>query len=225
MQGRALLDFRLVKKLWNAFNDPRVRGAHDVRTHHYEFPTKEVAIMSRILLTALLVAVPFALASLQGGSIGTSAPPVSQLPIPAPPPPGTCNNIFPQEPLVVFDVSGYSLTGLIHQHLTVYSSGLVSISAAGGGTQLFPFSSKADVAFLQISEVEKLWTKVIQDGAMSICDENAFVADLPLTTITVHRGATNSTARTFSYYFPMSPESNAVANHISEFINTHFPNF
>ncbi|MFN0205628.1 MAG: hypothetical protein ACKVS6_04860 [Planctomycetota bacterium] len=180
--------------------------------------------MSKILITALFVAVPFALSSVQGGS-GTSGP-ITFPPIPpVPVPPSACNNFFPQEPLVVFDISGYSLTGLIHQHVAIYSSGLVSISAAGGGTQLFPFSSKADAVFLQTSAVEKLWNKVIQAGAMTICDENAFVSDMPLTTVTVHRGATNSASHTYSYYFPMSPESTAVANHIQDFINTHFPNF
>lgn len=175
--------------------------------------------MIRSVATAALVVASVALSGYHALRPATSqAPtgPVQQVP---------CANQWVNEPLVVFDVSGYSLAGLIHRHLTVYNSGLVTIAEAGGGTTLFPFGSKADVTWLQPDETLKLWKSVMQAGAANICDIMEAVSDVPLTTVTVHRGETDSRAHTYSYLLASTPAASNVEQLILAFIQNTFPNF
>jgi hypothetical protein len=171
------------------------------------------------VLTAALLAGSFAFSAIRTLAV---TPPAA---LDSAAPQGGCVNLFPQEPLIVFDISGFTLTGMLHQHFAVYSSGLVSISEAGGGGGSFPFGSKADMTFVAPEEAKKLWSKVVQAGAMSICDIPSFVNDAPLTTVTVHRGDTNSQAHTYSYYDASTPESAAVQDAIQKFMTATFPNF
>jgi hypothetical protein len=137
--------------------------------------------------------------------------------------PAPCPNDFDQEPLLIYDVSGYGLAGLIHQHVCVYDNGLVTYAEAGGGTPLFPFGSSADIAFVDLPTVQSFYKELIQLGAFTICDEQSFVADAPLITVTVFRGQTDSRAHTYSYYYPVSATNDVVHNHITTFIGNVFP--
>lgn len=156
-------------------------------------------------------------------AIGTPTPLPTTIGSPAALAPAPCPNDFDQEPLVMYDVSGYGLAGLIHQHVCVYDNGLVTYGEAGGGTPLFPFSSSADVAYVPVAKVEGFYKELLQFGAFGICDELSFVADAPLITVTVFRGQTDSRAHTYSYYFPLSVASQSVHDHINMFIGDVFP--
>ena len=134
-----------------------------------------------------------------------------------------CENVFAVEPLVIFDVSGYSLGGAIHQHLAVYNNGLASISSASGIPSAVAGGST--FKFLPASEAFQLARDLYQAGAWNICDELVPVSDIPLTTITVLRGATNAPSHTYSYFVPGSPEAQAAAVILEAFVDEHFPGF
>lgn len=172
--------------------------------------------MLRTLSLAFLAAASFAAPLFHATRQAGAAPPAPAAP---------CVNLFQNEPLVVFDISGFTLTGLLHKHFSLYSSGVATLAEAGGGTPLFPFGSKADVAFVTPEEARKLWSAVVAAGAFSNCDILEWVSDVPLTTVTVYRGETDSRARTYSYYLPSKPSAAAVQALIEEFIQKAFPNF
>jgi hypothetical protein len=143
-----------------------------------------------------------------------------------------CSNTLPQEPVLMYDVSGFGLGGQIHLHLGVYSNGLVSISSAPGGPTFEQsagfggfFEPKAQLVYVDPAVVSELAENLAAVGAFKACDEDAFVSDLPLTTVTVFRGETNSRAHTFSYWTPLTPQTQAVGTLISDFIATNVPNF
>lgn len=137
-----------------------------------------------------------------------------------------CANTLEQEPLLMYDVSGFGLAGVIHRHLAVYDNGVVSISSVSGGTPLFPSANKADITYVPAATARALLKSVVQAGARGICDEDIAVADLPLTTITIFgRGNTDDRSHTFSYWLPLSTESQTVSGLIQAFITTTFPGF
>ncbi|QDU84796.1 hypothetical protein Pla163_19100 [Planctomycetes bacterium Pla163] len=178
--------------------------------------------MLRTTFFLTIAALPFVAAS-QSQQPQLPAPPT---PIGPPLSATLCPNTLDQEPLLMYDVSGYSLTGVIHQHLAVYDNGVVSISSVSGGTPLFPSANKADITYIQPTAARALLKSLVQAGARQICDEDIPVADLPLTTITVFaRGNTDDRAHTFSYWLPLSNESQTVSGLIQAFIATTFPNF
>lgn len=138
-------------------------------------------------------------------------------------PAGDCPNIFVVEPLVIFDVSGFSLGGAIHRHLTVYNNGLASISNAGG----FPphISGTATFTFLPVGKAIGLARDLFDAGAWDVCDELVPISDTPITTVTVLRGGTNAPSHTYSYYTPESPEATEAAQILADFVDEHFPDF
>jgi hypothetical protein len=172
--------------------------------------------MLRTTFFLTIVALPFVAASQQQQPI-LIGPPAAAAP---------CPNTLEQEPLLIYDVSGYGLAGVIHQHLAVYDNGVVSISSVSGGTPIFPSANKADLTYVPPATARDLAKSLVQAGARQICDEDIPVADLPLTTVTLFaRGVTDDRAHTFSYWLPLSNESQTVSNLIQAFITTTFPNF
>lgn len=204
------------------------RAAHAPRIPLLDVP------MQRKLLFASLLALPalhYAIGSIGGAE---AAPQAQVIPGGSNPAFGLCTNTLPQEPVLMYDVSGFGLGGQIHLHLSLYSNGLASISSAPGGI-IFPeqtsggfggfFDPKAEMVFVDPAAVAELAENLALAGAFKACDEDAIIADIPLTTVTVFRGETNSRAHTFSYWTPLSPQTQAVGTLISEFIDKYFPNF
>jgi hypothetical protein len=165
--------------------------------------------MLRPTLLAALAALPLVYVSMPAG------PPAALAQAP-------CFNVLPQEPVLVYDVTGFTFAGmLVHKHLAVYTNGVASISEAG--TSSGP-SSKADVAFVGPDKVRKLVADLTGANAFALCDQNVGAADIPLTTVTVARGATDAVAHTFSYWFAGAPYDKVEAV-IDAFIKKTFPNF
>jgi len=193
--------------------------------------------MHRKLILASLLALPavhYAIGSI-GGAEAAPAVQVQTGSGGSQPAFALCTNTLPQEPVLIYDVSGFGFGGQIHLHLSLYTNGLASISSAPGGV-IFPeaqttggfggfFEPKAELLYVDPAVVAQLAENLAAVGAFKACDEDAIIADIPLTTVTVFRGETNARAHTFSYWTPLSPQTQAVSTLINDFIATNFPNF
>ena len=129
--------------------------------------------------------------------------------------PAICVNVQRREPIVMWDVTGYTLGGsLVHGRLVVYNDGVTSVSSGNGDVRTEGVAPAV---------VQGLRRALIQAGAMTLCDQ-AYVTDMPLTTLTMFEGSTEAQAHTFSYW-----EANggyaAVEAEINGFLTTHFPGF
>lgn len=133
--------------------------------------------------------------------------------------PATAAQHIRQEPVLVYDVTGGTLSGPVHAHLTVYNSGLVTYSeAAGLGTPVV----NARTAYVAPDLVHALAKSLSAAGAFALPDQPLAVADIPLKTLTVFRGDTDAFAHTYSYW--MGLDSYAAADQaVRDFINTHLP--
>ena len=129
---------------------------------------------------------------------------------------GIGSAILKHEPVLVFDVSGSTLTGPLHISYRVYNDGYIAGSECGG-----PFGvNSAGTAGASEAEVLALQKALIDAGGMSLPDQNLSVADIPLTTVTVFRGDTNARAHTFSYW-TNDAEYAALGQVISDFMTAH----
>jgi len=144
--------------------------------------------MRRTILTLSL-----GLPALALGALALSA---AVAPTQAPP----CANIFPHEPVVIFEITGGTLAGPIDRQITVYSDGLVrgAQTAPGTPTSLVGGGS-AQVAYVDPAMVQSLVADLGMLGAGTGCDRPELVTDTPLSTLTIIRGTTESRSRTWSW--------------------------
>ncbi|MHC4942348.1 MAG: hypothetical protein ACYTG7_04950 [Planctomycetota bacterium] len=136
---------------------------------------------------------------------------------------GGLANAWDREPLLMVDVTGYSLTGLIHRHLAVYSDGTASISSVTGipGNQL----ADADVITVPDQAVQELRMDLRAAGAHQLRDNPLNVQDVPLTTVTFFfRSGPVARSNTFSYFLVFKGYER-VGKTINDFIDTWFPGF
>jgi hypothetical protein len=184
----------------------------------------------RSLFLAPLAALPLVSLSIPSLAIPSLAIPSPAIPsraILAAPARGTapCANNLMQEPVLVYDLTGYTLIGFLHRHLAVYNNGVASISAVSTNTLTeAPDWNKAAVAFVSPDEADKLLRELSNDGAFGLCDQSIIVLDMPMTTVTVSRGATDAQSHTFSYWFG-DGSYGKVQQTIDAFIQKTFPNF
>jgi hypothetical protein len=101
-----------------------------------------------------------------------------------------------REPVLMFDVTGSTLTGPIHFNYIVYNDGLVTGGTCGG----FAGDNSAGTANATQADVAQLASDLIAAGGLKLPDQNLTVADVPLTTVTVFKGAEDARAHTFSYW-------------------------
>lgn len=145
------------------------------------------------------------------------------------------NIYFPQTPtqtpVLVYDVTGGTLAGVIHLQLSVYNTGFASISASGFNAfeppddGRCPNDGRADYAFVGQQAAKDLLTQLKGAGAFE-ANNGAQGLDVPLHTVTVfaNRGAEAKT-HSFTYQFASSPEIFATAEVINQFIDTYFPSY
>lgn len=167
--------------------------------------------MTRTLLVVALAGAPFLALTLDPLS-----PSVSLAPTAASSP---CPNDIAREPVLIYDQSGSTLSGIVTRHVCVYGDGTVIASHASGGTALFPYESGARITHVDPARITKLRTDITQAGVWSLCDESLSLADFPLTTVTVLRGGTDALAHTYSYYFPLSTTNQIVHMFIHDFVD------
>jgi hypothetical protein len=133
----------------------------------------------------------------------------------APTDPATCVNVQRREPIVMWDVTGDTLAGtLVHGRLVVYNDGVTSVSSGNGDVRTEGVAPAV---------VQGLRRALVQAGATTLCDQ-AYVTDMPLTTLTMFEGNTDAQAHTFSYWVAENAYAGVQAE-IDHFLATHFPGF
>lgn len=141
------------------------------------------------LLTASLFCLA-ALAPLRPPPQGISAEPIAQ-------PLAPCPNPWPHEPLVVYEVTGGTLVGPVDSLLVVYADGLARYSSSLG-----PGPGFALTAYVSPSVASQLHATLIGAGALRQCDLPSLTNDVPLSTLTVLRGASLALGNSFSWFLP-----------------------
>lgn len=161
---------------------------------------------------ALLLVAPVALLPL-----------LAALPAPATPPAQACANDIDHEPVMFYGVHGFGFAGLINRQLAVYDDGFALYATVNG-----PFGQTVgDAGSTNVTkaDIDQLKLNLRNAGAFQLCDEPSFAQDVPTSTVTVFTGETDARAHTFSYLIPLSAETQAVSQIVSDFQNTHFPGF
>lgn len=141
-------------------------------------------------------------------------------PAPAVLPPPPCPNDIVHEPLVLFDVSGGTLGGPIDIALMVYNDGTARITSTGQ----FGLPSSAELAVPGPAATTQLLLDLSALGAGQLCDHDSLALDLPTSTLTVFRNATDPRNHTYSWIGGKGAYS-AVEQRLWDFIHTTFPNF
>jgi len=131
-----------------------------------------------------------------------------------------CPESITHEPLVIYDITGFTFIGqLVHVNLVAYSDGFVSLvglDQAGVGT--------VETAFLMPNDIRALRDALRGQGAFQLCDQPLSAADTPLRTVTVFQRRADAQAHTYSY-FVVQNEYAGPQQVIDTFIDTHFPGF
>jgi len=162
-------------------------------------------------LAALLLLVAFAAPA--------SAQIVAEEPVPV--------NVWKVEPILIYDATGTTLSGVSHVSLKVYNNGLATIAKK---VPLFPFDpsyveANAHTVGVTEAEAEQLRLDLIAAGAATLTDDPTLVFDIPLNTVTFfERPGPRACSNTFSYWLPSGPWA-AVQTVIDDFIDQFFPNF
>lgn len=135
-----------------------------------------------------------------------------------PVPTNPCPNALVHEPLVLYEVNGGTLAGVVDRQLCVYSDGFVRLSSSLGDGSGF-----SQVVLVDSSEALALLRALVETGAMAQCDNPDPTSDVPLSTLTVLRGPTRQRANSFSWFGPTSTIS-VYESILANFIDAHFPN-
>ena len=138
---------------------------------------------------------------------------------------GVCDSIS-RNPVLIYDVTGGTLIGLVHRNLVVYDDGTATISKRDETVFPAPGTIDEDVAIVSVGQpaVRSLVSELFDEGAGTLCDQSNFFLDVPLTTVTFLRGRGDQRAHTFSY-LGGGGDYAGVQGAISDFINTYFPGF
>lgn len=127
-----------------------------------------------------------------------------------------CQNVILHEPLLQYEVSGFTLVAMVDRNLTVWADGTVRLAEAstnGDGRCL--------LAKLPTEEIQELHRALTQAGAFGACDEDMMASDLPLSTLTIFRGTQDARAHTFSWWAP-EPEYAPFEALLEAFIGKNF---
>ena len=128
--------------------------------------------------------------------------------------------VFDQEPMLFFDVSGFGLGGPIHQRLAVYSSGLTSISAAA-----FEGQGAAEFTYVTVERVNELRAALVALGIENLQDNVFEVPDVPMKTVTFVRPVgVRGRANTYNYFLSEGAYAE-VEDVVNEFMTETFPGF
>lgn len=140
----------------------------------------------------------------------------------APPAPHVDNWVH--EPLLVFDITGATLSGEVHQNLVVYSDGFASLCKFGE----VPENNQVRRLYGSPSDALDLLRDLFNAGAFSMEDHPDAGNDIPLKTLTVFRpspgGFSDSTANTASWFNTIPGTDHAeVFAVLLEYIDENFP--
>ena len=130
-----------------------------------------------------------------------------------------CESIWGTEPILMYDCSGGTLLGSVHEGLILYSNGLAI------RTKKDVADLRGTVEFKELSSgsVRALWDELMAAGAASMCDDPVYVSDMPLTKVTVFAPADiDAVAHTYAYYLAPAGAASFVELVIRSFIETEF---
>lgn len=133
-------------------------------------------------------------------------------------------NTFVHEPILIFDVTGTTFSGEVHQNMTVYSSGFVSLCKFDA----VPEDSQVRRLHGSPADAVDLLRDLFNAGAFSLEDTPVTGSDIPLKTVTVFRpspdGFADATASSFSWYDSLPGTGYAeVFTILQDYIDQHFP--
>ena len=163
--------------------------------------------MLRMLAISSFLALPLALVTLPAHT----TPPTAA---------GPCTDLWVHHPLVVYDVTGFTLGGPVDLSLVVYDDGTAKLSSASAA----PGQGKSSLVVLSQQEVLAFAQSLLQAGSFQTCDQPLVAADVPLKTLSVFRGATDAKAHTFSWWIDVGPHA-TFEQLAGDFIATNFPGF
>jgi hypothetical protein len=148
-------------------------------------------------------------------AVAVAAAPALQTTARAPLP--SCPNSIPHEPLVVYEVTGGTLSGPVDGFLAVYGDGLARYSSSidGNGPGYSQTVSVGD-------EAAELHAQLIAAGALELCDQPDLVSDVPLSSLTVLRFAPRGRPNSFSWYAATDEQVGEIESLLSSFIGRHF---
>jgi hypothetical protein len=127
-----------------------------------------------------------------------------------------CPNPTPRELLVVYELTGGTLSGPVDLHLSVYSDGSARLaSALGDGL------GSAQFVHVGSAQAVMLLQGLVAAGAMTHCDIPDFLSDVPLQTLTVLRGTARQRGNTFSWTGG-DEQTGAMQDLLQDFIDLHF---
>lgn len=128
-----------------------------------------------------------------------------------------CPNPIEREPVVLYEVTGGTLTGSVDYFLSAYSDGSARLSSflGGGGT------GSSQYVALDPGEIEDLHQGLISAGALLQCDAPDFTSDTPLQTLTLFRAGSTRRSNTFSW-FTSDGDLATVQALLDAFIAAHF---
>lgn len=132
----------------------------------------------------------------------------------------TCADVFPHQPIVVYEIAGGTLAGPFDLELLVYNDGAARLSSS---TANFG-AGKSRNAFVGGTVAQALLSTLSQDGAFRVCDDPTQTSDLPLSTLSVARGVTDARIHSSSW-FAASGDQAALQQTLQAFIAAHFPGF
>ena len=126
-----------------------------------------------------------------------------------------CVKLFQREPVLVYDKTGGTMIGLVHEQLTVYSDGLATYS------RLDPMNGDGEVSVrtLTARQLASLVDTLVAVGADSMCDDPMQITDVPLVTVSVLQGeGADAAAHSFSYFEATSGAPAIVEGILRDFI-------
>lgn len=132
----------------------------------------------------------------------------------------TCPNTLRHEPILVYEVTGFTLAGPMDVQLTVYNDGLARVCQA----QSMTGAIDARVNHVTPAAARQLVGDLAQFGAGTLCDSFGLVSDVPLSTLTILRDATDARAHTFSWDGGQGPYAQ-IEQRVWTFIHATFPGF
>lgn len=106
-----------------------------------------------------------------------------------------CPNSFEREPVLLYEVTGGTLSGPIDRFLSLYSDGTARLSSYLGDGM-----GSSQLGGATPSEVDGLHAELVALGAMNLCDQEDLVSDVPLSTLTVFRRNQRPRSNTFSWF-------------------------
>jgi hypothetical protein len=146
---------------------------------------------------------------------GAGAPAIAAAPLAVP-----CPNVLPHEPIVIYDINGFTLAGPLDLQMVVYGNGFARLST----TNTANGEGKSRITTVSQGDANKLLATLAKKGAFELCDDPSFVSDMPMSTLTVMRADTSVRTHTYSWWVAQGPYGPA-EQVLLDFISSAFPNF